>query len=137
MMDKLACDLPTFVGLQRHGPFGVAEGSVPNYLFQTQFGNEVMIRIQREYAALNDYMVSLSEIEIPVSESPGQAWQNYLESTPYDPSDVDALSERADAQYEFYEMGIDIHATTRDKYLSNAPGFELVDELVITGAYVG
>ena len=31
----------------------------------------------------------------------------------------------------------ELRRLTRDKYLSNAPAFELVDELVITGAYVG
>lgn len=113
MMDKLACDLPTFVGLQRHGPFGVAEGSVPNYLFQTQFGDEVMIRIQREYAALNDYMVSLSEIEIPVSESPESAWQNHLASTAIDPEDIEGHIKLSNAQFDFYELSIDINTTTR------------------------
>ena len=106
-------DLPTFVGLKRHGPFGVAEDNVPSYLFQTQFGYEVLIAIQREYAALNDYVVALSEIEVPVSESPEQAWREYLENTPYDPADIDAISDRADAQFDFYEMSIDLHATTR------------------------
>jgi len=106
-------DLPTFSGLKRHGPFGVVEDTVPVYLFQTQFGYEVMIAIQREYAALNDYMVSLSEIEIPVSNSPEQAWRDYLKNTPYDPSDLDGISDMADVQFDLYEMSIDLHATTR------------------------
>lgn len=106
-------ELPTFSGLKRHGPFGVAEDTVPPYLFQTQFGYGALIAIQREYAALNDYVVSLSEIEIPVSNSPEQAWKYYLKNTPYDPSDVDAISDMADVQLDLYEMSIDLHATTR------------------------
>ena len=106
---EMGLEMPTFSGLVKHGPYGVAEGNIPEYLFQTCSGYEALVDIQKEYAGLNDYLFFLSQIDVPAPESAEKVWAKRCAELGVEAGSL----EHHDLQFDCYELSTDLHAATQ------------------------